>query len=268
MSARSDRICLVAVIVLSGGIQCIAKPSENDPVDFEWRAYLQHLRSKGELLSFVELARSIGELPDERNGARLVDEIAADVAQAANEKESVGVLFLGSGLRAMRFGARVGVPGHAVGPTRNHLSRHKVLHKKLDALDDFHAARFDINYEALSNDPFAVEFPFVSTVVNAARFLCASAIVAALDHRPVDAASDLARAFRLSSLLDGLPTMVGEMVKISIENSAIQSLEFVLASGELDRASLERLASEIDHRLRNASLRVTGQVKTGHCRAG
>ena len=225
--------------------------------DRGWQNYSARLRAEGEPLTFVEIEALRTTVPNDQNGALVVEGLFDELEAVASAKPAKSVFALGSSNRggysvAARADFFGGIPHVAIQASREFLEQHQSLRDELMRLGDFSDGRFDLAYQSI---PIATRLPHVGPLRRASKFVSLDAALALIDGQFSRAAEDIQIQLRLAALLNEEPIVISRLVQVYIDATAIKSLESTLRVGELPESTLAILESEFASHLSSATMR-------------
>lgn len=220
-----------------------------------WEAKLAELRAKGEPITFEEIERRRATVPDELNGALIIEELSDLLGGPVDGSRPEG------GLQADAVPDHVlifkpapeldpegGTPRYAIDASREFLQEHVDILTRLGALDDRLTGRFTF---AVAPIPVMTLLPHLTPVRNAAKLIRLDAALKLVDGDLTGACVDAKRLFHLAGTLRDEPTVISRLVSVAVQAAAAATIEDTLSAGELDSSELTRLADVIDWHLEN-----------------
>ncbi|MCH7701122.1 MAG: hypothetical protein IID37_05500 [Planctomycetes bacterium] len=241
-------VIALVVIVLGGGTILFLGWS----ADRRWQAYSAKLRAEGEPLTFVEIDALRTTVPNDKNGARVVEALLDELEAIRSADTPKAVFFLARSSSASRPDFFDGIPGASIQPSREFLEQHRSARDELTRLGDYPDGRFDLTYQPIS---ITMRFPHLAPLRAAAKLLALDAALALIDGEFSRAAEDVQIQLRLAALLNEEPDLITRLVQIAIDALAIKTLENTLRVGELPESILASLGTEFSSHLSSATLR-------------
>ena len=210
--------------------------------------YYAELEAAGEPMTFEAIDARRTELPDEKNGALVIDRLRDELGKLKADSDCVFVF----GGRCSRANFFTGVPRHTIEPSRMFLSEHRELLEKLEALADMPAGRLEFND---TDNLIENLVPHVGLVRSAVKLEHASGMLKLIDGDLQGAAYASILGFHIAGTLNEYPTLVGRLVEIACDALAQRAAENILRVGELPEQTLADLADAIDFRLKGSTMR-------------
>lgn len=219
----------------------------------QWRRYAATLREGGTPLTMEEIERARAVVPEERNGAKVIEALFAELEAtrlpSGDERHRAVLVF---GAIAEHFDLLTGIPKYAVEPSRTFLEEHRKTFNHLGELRQYSIGRFVIDHQEL---PYSTLLPHLSPVRQAGKLLHLAAVLALVDDDLAAARDAVILQFRLARTLHDEPILASRFVQIRVTDLAIDGLELILASAEPDHQSLEAIRVEVEDRLKSDTLR-------------
>jgi len=213
-----------------------------------WEGYAAALRADGAPLTLEEIEASRSRLPEDQNGAIIVQGLFERL-ESLKREAGASVLVLGAEQPVVDFLA--GLPTASIQPTREFREAHRDLLDVLRKLRDRPTGRFH-----LERGRTAIEslLPEMGPVRNASKLLHLDGLMRLVDGDMPGASENIIVSLHLAGTLDEHPTLIGRLVQMAVENQAARLLEASLAAGQFDDATLVDLSHEWDRRIRTATL--------------
>ena len=225
--------------------------------DQRWQAYADMLRAAGEPLTLAEIEQRRPVVPDDRNGARILERIRDELAALKDEPIAYSVLVMGAVRdggppRATSADFFRGIWSHTIQPSRDYLEAHRAIIAELHRFDDYPSGRFEITPDTSAIDNI---LPNLGPVRAAVQLLALEAAVNAIDGDLESAIEDVARQLRLGGYLNTEPMLISRLVQMTTDALALDMLEGILRVGEVAEPELSRMQQTLNERLSSSSLR-------------
>ena len=214
-----------------------------------WRRYAAQLRAAGEPLTFEEIEAVRTNLPDDRNGAKIIERLWEDLQGVGQDADDWVLVF---GPRARKTDAFAGIPRHTIEPSRIFLAQQRALLKRLAALRDVPVGRLSLPEV---ENPFENLLPDLSSQRTAGKLEHLDALMRLVDGDLAGAAEAARLQFHIAGTLNEHPTLIGRLVQMAIDEIAVKTVELTLRAGVLDDPSLSRVAQAVDARLASNTMR-------------
>jgi len=217
-----------------------------------WQRYSARLRSTGLPLTFEEIEAQRLSVPEELNGARIIENLIPDL-----ETLGAGGRPYDQQRKLLIFGFPEadffrGIPKYTLETSRQFILQHTALLEKLETLRDRPTGRFKIEFAV---HPHETLLPHTRPVRIAARLMDLHAVLDLTEGDTEAAARTVFWQHRLAATLNDEPFLISRLVQISIDNLAVQRLEQILRVGELDAPTLLRLDDTLAQRLNTTTMR-------------
>jgi hypothetical protein len=210
--------------------------------------YYAELEAAGEPLTMEAIDARRAELPDEKNGALVIDRLFDELEKVKAESEWVFVL----GSRDPCTDFFTGVPRQAIEPSREFLAEHQELLEELESLADKPTGRFELG---LPEGPLNSILPSLTPVRTAAKLERVSGIVKLVDGDLEGAAHTSILGFHIAGTPNEHPTVISALVEMACDALPLRATESILRVGELPEQTLAELADKIDFRLESSTMR-------------
>ena len=215
-----------------------------------WRVFAAGLREQGQPLTFAEIEALRATVPEDRNGARVIERLSARLAEI--KKGGVEPAVLVFGWEGGDYTILTGIPRYTLEPSRAFRDRHAGLLDELAALRDTPTGRFDIDYEP---DPTQSLLPNLTPLRNAARLLYLDGILRMIDGDVAGSVNDIALQFNLANTLYDEPILISRLVQIALEALIVEEIESILRVGEIDEAQLHFLEGLVSSQLASETMK-------------
>jgi hypothetical protein len=205
-------------------------------------------------LTFEEIEKHRTEIPDERNGARIIERLMSQLDQVGEDRWDVDPLVLMFGRLARQISLFEGIPRYSLEPSREFLKQYRELLEQLAKLRDKPTGRFDLD---LATNPFDTLLPHLSPVRTASKLIYLDGTLKLTEGDIEGAADSIQVAARVSATLDEQPTVVGRLVQMATEGLTIRGVENVLRAATVDELRpeiLTRLRQVLEDRLGAATM--------------
>ncbi|MCH7719621.1 MAG: hypothetical protein IH988_01340 [Planctomycetes bacterium] len=222
-----------------------------------WDNYAAFLQASGEPLTYAEIEARRTMIPNDQNGAMVIEALIEGLDAIADDPDLGPVLLLGKARDDGPEGETQpnffrGVYRHTIKPSREFLTQHGTLVEAIREVRHFPGGRFAIEY---SPNPLEILLPHSSATRTAAKMLSLDAILALIDGDLDRAIDEIAVILRLADLLNEEPFTISRLVQVSIHARAIYDLQNTLRVGELPALVLIDLDRQIADRLSSSSMR-------------
>lgn len=220
-----------------------------------WEAKLAEWRAQGEPITFEEIEARRVVVPDELNGALIIEELSdllGGPVDGVHPEESIVQYRVPAHVLVFNdrpvFDAVGGTPRYAIDASREFIEEHMDILEALGELETRPTGRFALDTENTLEIPLVMHSAPVRT---ASRLLRLDAVVKLADGDLPGASADVLRMFNLAGTLRDEPAVISRLVSIAVQAMATQTVEDILTAGELDSGELTRLADVIDWHLNN-----------------
>lgn len=210
-----------------------------------WERYAAELRAAGEPLTFAQIEALRPPVPDERNGASVIENAIA-MLQDIEEPGKENVFILDSDCEDDFF---KGISEECIEPSRRYVAARRTALDELTKLRDYPHVRFDIPYEtpALGAVPGLLEL--ISRARYVGKLLSVAAHIEMIDDDTAAASERIVLMLRLSEALSSEPDLLPYLVCIAGDALAVKTTEGLLAVRQLDAKALLRLQNEWERQL-------------------
>lgn len=240
------------VLIIVGGITflfVVLLAALNLSGNAKWQSYVAARRAMGDLLTFEEMEAKRTEIPDGKNGARILEPFFDPLTVIARDKAKH---VLGMGSKPLMADLQNGVPQYVVMATEDYLAKHASLLAGLDGIRSRPTGRFPIPYD--STDPIGTLLPYMEPVRAAARLEYGTLILDLLEKDFDGAGERIHIMLNLAGTLHDDPNLIGLLVRQSIEVMAVQGIEDGLIAGSWDVAILKSFEERIEQSLQAPSI--------------
>ncbi|MBU0716633.1 MAG: hypothetical protein KJ749_00150 [Planctomycetes bacterium] len=235
-------LVLTAVVLLALGIYNVLSVAST----IRWQRYAATLREGGIPLTFAEIEAQRAIIPDNRNGARVIERLAEQLGSLGPIPRYV--LFFTSRCDDIDDG----IPRYAIEPSLGFLDRHREVLSALNELRSRSRGRFEITHQP---NPLDTPLPHTTTVRHTTKLLRLATVEALLDSRLDDAADFILLQLHLAGTLYDEPFLISRLIQMAIDSASLESLEHLMDAGQLDAESLDRLAEAIEDRRSSSTMR-------------
>jgi hypothetical protein len=215
-----------------------------------WERYASKLREGGVPLTFEEIEALRMKIPDERNGARVIERLADQLGKVKTDREDRYVFVLGSGSHPQDF--FTGIARYGIEPSRSFLDGYRELLDELSVLRDMPTGRFDL---PLDEDPMKMVLPNLSQLRTAGKLEVLDSMIRLIDGDMRGAAETVRIQAHISATLDEHPTVIGRLVQMALDALLVKTIENTLRVGEVDKQTLAQLDEDIEARLEAGTMR-------------
>ncbi|UCF33602.1 MAG: hypothetical protein JSV78_14845 [Phycisphaerales bacterium] len=247
--AKVIGLLLVLVFVLLGTIRILGLAATR-----RWERYVAKLEAEGQPITMEAIDALRTPLPDEQNGALVIEGICNELQKLKPESKYVFVL----GTWAPDADFFNGVPRYAIEPTRAFLAEHAELLAQLERLADKPFGRFDL---VLEENPWETLLPHLSPIRAACKLEHVVGITRLTKGDCEGAAHAAVLQFNIAGTLNEHPAIVARLVEVVGDVLAMQTVENTLRVGEPPEKVLLELQSTIAGRLDAATMRWAFQAE-------
>jgi hypothetical protein len=247
--AKVIGLLLVLVFVLLGTIRILGLAATR-----RWERYVAKLEAEGQPMTLKAIDALRTPLPDEQNGALVIEEIAEELKNIKPESKYVFVL----GTWSPDADFFNGVPRYAIEPTRTFLAEHADLLAQLERLADKPFGRLDL---VLEENPWETLLPHLSPIRAACKLEHVAGITRLAEEDLEGAAGTAVLQFHIAGTLNEHPTLIASLVEMACNAFAVKTVESTLRVGELSDKALLDLQITIKRRLEAATMRWAFQAE-------
>ena len=228
-----------------------------------WERYVENLRAAGEPVSLADMEALRPVVPQDENGALVIERLADRLSAVAAE-EHRDVLFFVPKTKHLSSVTTVdfvsGIPRSAVAPTRAFAEHHRALLDELSVLGRMSRGRLSISYDPGVGNPFDLHWPHLRAWGTAAQFLGAAA--AKLVEGDLDAtALRVRQVFGISATLDSEFAFIHRLYQVKVNAIGIALVKGTLQAGVPSEHALRLLNESIESRVASPSLRRALQLE-------
>ncbi|MGB2986539.1 MAG: hypothetical protein WBE26_11730 [Phycisphaerae bacterium] len=242
---------LLLDLTLLAGVMSGAVYVPRQAVTVRWERYAAELLATGEPLTFKEIERMRAKIPDERNGALVIEKLRPHLEVIAVAPTD-GVLIFDDNLTVADF--FVGIPRHAIESSRAFVVEHSDILRDLSSLHDKPTGRLSLCYDRLDGNPLEIRLPSLTPWRNAAKLEHLDVTLRLIDGDSEAAAVAVRLQFHIAASLNEEPTLMARLVQIAVDRLAVRSLESILRVGQVQDETLLDLASDVKARLLSSSM--------------
>ena len=240
---------VVGIGVTGAGIVLIL----NVAATWRWDHYAAKLRESGGPLTFEEIEAARAEIPDELNGALVIERLHDRLEQLSNEPVDERVFLFTR--RSTETDFFTGIPRDHIEPSREFLEPYRDLLEELAVLRSMPSGRFELDYDPKTQSILEVGFPDLKPLRAGAKLLHLNAMLQLIDGDSAGAVDSVRAAFASASTLNEHPTVIGQLVQIAIDALGIRALEETLRVATLDDETLRKLVELVERRQANSTMR-------------
>lgn len=260
MNKANILIAALALLFLAvlGGLLLRQQASAPDGSSGPRRNPTDDVASADENGSLAKIEQRRPTIPDEQNGALVVQRLAADLDRL-RQAEAKGVLFFDDDFENPDIYSIVNQV--SLEPSRALLQSHAGLRDKLRELKDSRGGRLPMSYDVGDGNPLDIMLPSLMPWRHAARFLQLEALVAAHDGETDRAVEAIQLHAKLAATLELEPNLVSRLVQTRIDNEMVDAVEGVLRLQTLSPPDVRKLEQVVERRLQQESLKACFQLE-------
>jgi hypothetical protein len=192
-----------------------------------WQAYAASIRASGQPLTFDEIEAARPKVPDEKNGALVIERLADELEQLPSYSDNQGVnewvFYFGDRNEGRDF--LTGIAWERIEPSRAFLAEHQDLLDALGDLRDKPSGRLDIPN---TDDIIESVFPRLSPIRAAGKLIAVRLSLNIFDNSANAAIDDLRLFSHVTGTLNDHPSVIADLVQIALDALLIYQLEAYL----------------------------------------
>ncbi len=218
-----------------------------------WERYAASLREGGQPLTFDEIEEKRKKIPDEMNGAMLLEDLANDLKAISTLGSATSRSVLVFGRDKNRCNLYEGIPRYRLDASRACLNEHRDLLIKLRSMHDRPSGRMDCTLAPIV--ALTDINPNMAAASVAGKLVYLNSIVATVDGdvaRAIDSTRVLAH---ISGSLNQYPRILGQVTQDVIDITISRAVGYILRTTELDKTALLKLTVIIDQRLDDRTMK-------------
>lgn len=215
-----------------------------------WERYAARLREGGVPLTYEEIEALRTQIPEEQNGALVIERLTERLNEVEPTWEQRFVLIFGR--RSDKADFFTGIARHQIEPSRSFLEEYRDLLKELAILREMPTGRFEINY---TENPLETVLPHLTPVRTASKLLHLDSVLKLIDGDMEGSAATVRIQAHVSATLDECPTIIGRVVQIAIDAKTLRTIENIMRVGELDEQTLVALDEDVEARLKASTMK-------------
>ncbi len=236
---------VVLVVVMVAGAVIGIRRSKQDKANRLWSDYRAELIADGEPVTFADLENLRPEIPDEKNGALVIEKLIPQLEKCGNEREELVPLF---NHKLRRVDLFYGVPRYAVDPIKVFIDERKDLVESLVVLSEGLEGRV----KGMSYD-FAGDNPMDFTLAvglgrwrDAAKLEQLKAISCILNRDLKGAIKTVPVQIGIFRTLCYEPNTMAHIMRLSIVGGVCDTVELIIRSGDISEEQCELLTRLLD----------------------
>lgn len=217
-----------------------------------WERYAAELRAKGEPLTFEEIEAMRTRIPDEENGALVIEKLKPALERVSpppNTKNILVFTFVSGDDDLFS-----GFPSAAIAPSQTFVDQHSEVLGALSKLRAFPAGRFDIDLSVAAKAPWDIVLPQLTHLRTASKLVYLDALMKTLRGDVEGALGSVEIQGALSGTVSEHPTVIARLVQIANESQIPRTAEVALRAGSATPMGLTHAQKIVVARLEAGSV--------------
>ena len=187
-----------------------------------WQAYAASIRASGQPLTFAEIEAARPKIPDEQNGALVIERIAEDLDEIYKSRDEVDEWVFHFGTRDEGHDFLSGVAVERIEPSRKFLADNQDVMNALAELRDRPAGRIDLPE---TDDYIEYMLPGLSSTRTAARLFAVRFSLELVDGNSEAAAEDLRLYTHATATFNYQPSLIAVLVQDALDGLLVEQIE-------------------------------------------
>ncbi len=200
-----------------------------------WERYQEEVRARGEPLTFEEIEASLPAIPDEKNSALILDELAPALEAIAQEAKEKGVYILSDN----KLDLFRGVDPERIDASRKFCAEHAETLKRLVAVIDRPEGRWRINPTAAVDPTMQLDLPGSQVSRSASKLVALDGALKAIDGQTEGVAESIQLQWRIADANKYTPSTIAALIRTAADALALDTIERGLRVGQFDLDDLQ-----------------------------
>ena len=218
-----------------------------------WDRYANTLRADGDPLTFEEVQAASAVIPDEKNGALVIERLHDRLEKVSKAPAGKHVLVFSQHAGEVDF--FTGIRRDKIQPARDFLEPYRDLLGELSVLRDMVTGRFEVTYDPTVQGILSAMLPKLSTLRTAAKLEYLHGVLEHIDGAFAGATDSARVQLAFGATLNEHPTLIGRLVQMAVDALDVRALENLLRVGELDDKTLHEFVRIIRQRKEGITMR-------------
>ena len=218
-----------------------------------WDRYAATLRAGGDPLTFKEIQAARAVIPDDQNGALVIERLLFRLNGLSDTHTGEHVLVFPNRVDKTDF--FTGIRRDKIQPSRDFLDPYRDLLAELSVLKDMPTGRFELTYDPASESIMSVPLPELSAMRTASKLQYLHGVLENLEGDLAGAADSARVQLAIGATLNEHPTVIGRLVQMAVDALGLRALENLLRAGELDDETLQQFLRIMRQRSEGLTMR-------------